>query len=81
MLLLPTVLALRNSYIYICLLNHRNVASYIEVSIYEAISLAFALNIPDVQPDNGHVQFRRYLDNFWPGDSSNIVEDVIVLDN
>jgi len=62
-------------------LNSYNIAFYIEVSINKAFSLASALNIPDIQPDDSHVQFRRYFDDSYPRSDSDVVEDMIVLDN
>jgi len=62
-------------------LNSHDVAFYIKASVDRAFRLAPALDIPDVQPNNGHIQFRKYLDDFWPKSNSNVVEDVIILDN
>jgi len=52
---LSTVFTLRNFYVYVSLLNSHDVAFYVEASIDEAFSLAFALDILDVQPNDGHV--------------------------
>ena len=60
---LPAVLALGNSQIHICASNCCNVVTYIEASIDEHFSIFTALDIPDVDPNYGHVQFRRDFDN------------------
>ena len=45
---LSIVFALRNFQIYVSLLNSYDIASYVEASVDEAFSLAFALDVPDV---------------------------------
>ena len=60
---LPAVLALRNSRIHVYASNCHNVVTYIEASINEHFSVFTTLDIPDVDPDYGHVQFGRDFDN------------------
>jgi len=79
--LFPTVLALKYSQVHVHLSNSCDVAFYVKAFIDEAFSLASALDVPDVQPDDNHVQFRRYLNNSWPRDNSDIIEDMIILDD
>ena len=80
-LLLPTVLTLRDFQVYVSPSNSYNIAFYVEAFVNKAFSLASALDILDIQPDDGYVQFRRYFDDSWPRDDSDVIENVIVLDN
>jgi len=64
MILLLAVLALRNVRIYVDFSNHSDMISYIEVSINKALCFHAILRIPNVDPNHGHVRFRRCLDNF-----------------
>ena len=60
---LPAVLALGNSWIHVHASNCRNVVTYIEASIDEHFSIFATLDIPDVDPDYGHVRFGRDFDD------------------
>jgi len=64
---LLTVLALGYPWVHICTSNHCYVASNIEIPVDQAFCLASALNILNINLDNGHVWFRRHLDyaRFW----------------
>jgi len=52
---LLAVLALRDVWVYIGTPDSNNIASYIEASVNEIFSLTTILDIPYVNPDNGHV--------------------------
>ena len=56
MFLFPTILTLWYNWVYICFVNSVDIASNIEVPIYESFDFVTTLNIPDVQPDNSHVR-------------------------
>lgn len=62
---LPAVFALRDTRIYICTSDSSNVAFYIEVPINQLLHFLTTLNIPNVYPDDGHIQFGRNFDNMW----------------
>jgi len=79
--LFPVVFALKYSQVYVHLSNSHDVAFYVEASVDETFSLASTLGVPDVYLDDSHVHFRRYLDNSWPRDNSNIIEDVIIIND
>ena len=63
----PAVFTLRYTQIHISTLNSYNILANIEASVNESFSFATTLNIPNIYSDNGHVQFRRDLDNSWFG--------------
>jgi len=52
---LSAVLALRNIWVHVGTPDSNNIASYIKTSVNEIFSLTTILNIPYVNPDNGHV--------------------------
>ena len=59
----PAVLALRDPRVHVHSLDCNNVLSYIEALINEHFGVAPTLNIPYVDPHNGHVRFGWYLDD------------------
>jgi len=75
---LPAILTLGYPWVYICLSNHSDVSSNIEALIDKAFSLAPALNVSNVNSDNGHIQLGGNLDNLWFGSGNNI-ENLILL--
>ena len=60
---LPAILALGNSQIHACAPNCRNVIPYIKAPVNEHLCVFTTLDIPDVDPDDGHVRFGRDFDN------------------
>ena len=60
---LPTVLALRDTWVCVGTSNSSNVASNIEVSVDDVLSYRTTLGIPDVHPNHRLVRFGGYLDN------------------
>ena len=63
MTLLPTVFILWNSQIYVHPTNSGDVTSYIEASVNKTFSIATALDISDVQPNNCYVKLQRHFNN------------------
>lgn len=64
MIPLLTVLVLRNARIHVDSSNHSDMTSYIEVLVNKALCFHVILRIPNVNPNYGHVRFRRNLNNF-----------------
>ena len=60
---LPAVFTLRNVWVHIYSMNHCDKDSNIEVSVNQFSSIRITLDIPDIEPDNRYVRFRRDLDN------------------
>jgi len=61
----PAVLALGNSWVHVCSLDGSNVLSYVKAPVDEHLGIGPALDIPYIDPYNGHVRFGRDLDNSW----------------
>jgi len=59
----PAILALGHTSVHVCPSNSGNIILYIEASVNETFCLTLILNIPDVQPDNSHIQLWENLDD------------------
>jgi len=81
MTLFPTILALRNFWIHISSLNCGNEAFYIEASVYDLFYVGTALRVPNVDPDDRHVGFRRDLDDARSRSKDDVVEDVVTSED
>jgi len=76
---LPAVFILGNAWIHVSTPNSSNILANIEALVNESFSFAFALDVPNVYPDNRHVQFRQNLDNSWFGCQVDVIEDLVLL--
>jgi len=63
MILFPIVVALGNSWIYVCASNRGNVSIIVKELINEELSFSAILKVLDINPYNSHVQFWRDLNN------------------
>ena len=61
MIPLSTILALRDTRIYVGTPHHRNNTSYIEMSINNFLCIVTILGISYINSDNSHVQFKGDL--------------------
>jgi len=77
----PTVFTLINAWVHISTTNCSNVASNVEALIDKTFGFGTTLNVLDIELYNGHIQFRRDFDNFWPRRDNNVVEYVVILDD
>jgi len=77
----PTVFTLRDTRVHVSHSNHCNKPSDIEILIYKAFSLSTALSIPYIDPHNCHIWFGRHFNYPWFGCESNIVRDLVLLDD
>jgi len=77
----PTILALRNSQIYISSLNCSNKASYIKASAYDLFCVGTTLRVPNVDPDDRYVRFREDLDDARSRSKDNVVEDMVTSED
>jgi len=77
----PAIFALGDSRIHICSSNCSDIVAYIKAPVDEKFSVLATLNIPYIDPNNGHVRFWQNLDNSRFGCKSNVVENVILLKN
>ena len=78
---LPAILALGNSRIHIRTSNSGNVIAHIEAPVNEKFSIFSTLNIPDVDPNNGHVRLRRDFNNSRFRRKGDVVENMILLED
>jgi len=53
---LPAILALRDARVHVGSSNSYNKPPYIETPVNKTFSLASALNIPDINPNNRHIR-------------------------
>jgi len=60
---LLTILALRNTRVYIGSSNSSDIITYIKIFINETFSFFTILRIPNINPNNSYVRFRRYLND------------------
>jgi len=79
--LFPTILALRDTWVYICFLNCCNVTSNIEASVDDAFSLGTTFRVPDIDTDDSHVRFGRCFDNMRLGCENSIIENMSGLND
>ena len=62
---LLAVFVSRDIEIYICTSDSYDVASNVEVSIDQLFCFLTTLNIPNIHPNNGYIQFGKNFDNAW----------------
>ena len=75
----PTVFTLWYSKVHVSTTNCGNETSNIEPPIDKVLCFHTALNVPDVDPYDGHIRFGRYFDYSWFRSQDDIIEDVVVL--
>jgi len=63
----PTILALVNNLFHVGSSNGSDVVTYIETPVDQHFSISTTLNVPYIDPNNGHVRFQRDLDYSWFG--------------
>ena len=78
---LPAILALGNSRIHVRTSNCGDVIAHIEAPVNEKFSIFSTLNIPDVEPNNGHIRLRRDFNNSWFRDKGDVVKNMILLED
>ena len=78
---LPAILALGNSWIHIRTSNCGDVVAHIEAPVNEKFSIFSTLNIPDVDPNDGHIRLRRDFNNSRFRREGDIVENMILLED
>ena len=80
-ILFPAIFTLWDSRVYISSSDCHNILSNIETPIDKTFSFCTTLDIPNVNLDNCHVQFRRHFDHSWFRSKIDVVNDLILLDN
>jgi len=75
----PTVFTLWYSGIHISTTNCGDKTFNIEYFIDKTPCFQATLSIPDIGPDDGHVQLRKHFDYSWFRDQNNIIEYMIIF--
>jgi len=81
MTLFSVVFTLQDSRVRISRPNSCNISSNVEAPINEFFGFYTTLSIPDVNLYNHYVQFETCFDYSWLGYKSNIVKNLVLLDN
>ena len=81
MTLFPTVFTLWYSRIHISTMTCGDKTPTIESSINKTSCFWATLSVPDINPDNSHVQLGRYFDYSWFRGQNNVIEYMIFLKN
>ena len=78
---LPAILALGNSRIHVRTSNCGDVIAHIEAPVNEKFCVFSTLNIPDVEPNDGHIRLRRNFNNSQFRRKGDVVENMILLED
>jgi len=70
------ILTLGNSRVYIGILYYDNIVLYVKALINKSFGGYTILGVPNVDPNNSHVQFWRNFDNSWFWCNMNVVKDI-----
>jgi len=76
---LLAVFTLGNAWIHVSIPNSSNILANIEVLVNEFLSFTTTLDVPNVYPDNRHVQFRQNFDDSWFGHQVDVIKDLVLL--
>ena len=79
--LFPAVFVLGHAKVYIHPSDSGNIVFYIETSVNKALCLASTLDIPNVQPNDGYIQFWGYLNNPQFGHQNYVIKNLILFDD
>ena len=77
----PAIFILWNPKVYVSTFNSRNELTNIEASVNKSLGFTATLNISYIDLNDRHVWFRRHFDDTWFGCKSNIVKNLILLDD
>jgi len=77
----PAIFTLWNLRVHVSISNSRNEPTDIETPVNKRLGFTTALDVLYINPNNCHVRFRRHFDDTWFGHKSDIVENLILLDD
>ena len=77
----PTIFTLWNTRVHVGSSDCSNILSHIKVLINKAFGLTPALNIPDINPNDQHVQLWRNFDSLWFWSKDDVIENLILLND
>ena len=75
----PAIFALRYARVHGSSPDSSDVVTYIKTSVDEEFSIVPTLNIPNVNPDNGHVRLGGDFDNSWFERKGYVIENMVLL--
>lgn len=81
MFLLPTILILWHTWIYVCSTNSGNIASNIKAPVNESFSFVTTLNVSDIQLDNNYIRLQKYFNNMRSWGYCNVNKYVVSLND
>jgi len=55
---LPAIFILGDSRVHVCSFDHSDMIAHVEAPINKKFSILPALHVPNIYPNNGHVQFQ-----------------------
>ena len=76
-----TIFTLWNTRVHVGSSDCGNILSHIKVLINKAFGLTPALNIPDINPNDQHVQLWRNFDSLWFWSKDDVIENLILLND
>ena len=77
----PTILVLRDIWVYICFSNCCNMTSNIKASVGDTFSLITTFRVLDINPDHIHVRFRRCFNDIRLGCENSAIENMSGLND
>jgi len=77
----PAIFTLWNPRVHVSASNSCDEPINVETPVNKRLGFTTALNIPYIDPNNCHVQFRKHFDDVQFGYKSDIVENLILLDD
>jgi len=78
---LPAIFALRDSQIHIRSSNHGDVIAHIKAPVNKKFSVLTTSNIPDINPNDGHIRLRRDFNNSQFRRKGDVVENMVLLED
>ena len=73
--------SLENSWTHVSSTDYSNIATNVEVSVYQSFNFCTILGISDVNPDDHHVRFGWSFDNVGFGSETYVIEDMSSFDD
>ena len=81
MILLPTILILRNPQVHVGFPYSSNNTSNVKTSVNDLFCICAILDIPDIDPYNSYIRLGRYFNNVWFRCKDYVVENVVILED